>query len=188
VSDFPNITAIQNDHLKRFLYYTPTPKQLLFHNSGLDAIERLFLAGNRTGKTYAGCIENSFDLTGIYPSWYKGHQYNFAPILCCICPASKDARTIMQPLYFGGAVNNYQGLIHSSLIKKTVYSHHGVIDYVDILHSSGQLSKMLFMSYEQGREKFQGKRFHKVHCDEEPPYEIYQELLIRLMDVGDGIP
>ena len=80
-----NIQNISNSNIFReyhnlgtlsFCFYKPSEKQLAFHNAGNEAIERLFLAGNRTGKTYCGCIEDAMHLTGNYPSWWEGHRYD----------------------------------------------------------------------------------------------------------------
>ena len=43
----------RNEYAKQFLIYKPHDKQFLFHEAGKSAKERLFLAGNRTGKTYS---------------------------------------------------------------------------------------------------------------------------------------
>jgi hypothetical protein len=56
--------------------YSPHPKQALFHEAGKTAKQRLFLAGNRTGKTFCACVEVVMHLTGIYPSWWKGYRLN----------------------------------------------------------------------------------------------------------------
>ena len=61
---------------ERFLYYTPHSKQKEFHKAGKSAKERLFLAGNRTGKTFGGVLEVAMHLTGNYPSWWQGYRYD----------------------------------------------------------------------------------------------------------------
>ena len=51
--------------------YKPHHKQRLFHEAGVTAKERLFLAGNRTGKTIM-CIRRGFNaFKGIYTSLDK---------------------------------------------------------------------------------------------------------------------
>lgn len=45
------IKGVKSQYHQFFRYYKPSEKQLSFHNAGNEAIERLFLAGNRTGKT-----------------------------------------------------------------------------------------------------------------------------------------
>jgi hypothetical protein len=62
--------------LKKFIFYTPTPKQAAFHLASLRAKERLFLGGNRTGKTNAVCMEMAFHLTGVYPPWWKSYRFS----------------------------------------------------------------------------------------------------------------
>jgi len=43
-------------------------------------------------------------------------------------------------------------------------------------------SSIQFKSYDQGRESFQGDGVHGIWNDEEPPYDIYKEERMRLMD------
>ena len=43
-------------------------------------------------------------------------------------------------------------------------------------------SSVLFKSYDQQRESFQGDAVHGIANDEEPPYDIYKEERMRLMD------
>lgn len=182
-----NHLDVQKEYFRRFLFYTPSPKQLAFHAAGTKAIERLFLAGNRTGKTFCGCVEDAIHLTGNYPSWWTGHRFDH-PIICWVASESaKDVRGILQPLLFGGLVNDSYnlGLIPEDLIVKKAMGNNGAIDYAVIKHASGGISYLYFKSYEQGREKFQGARCHFIHADEEPPYDIYLECLMRLSDV-DG--
>lgn len=175
---------------KRFLFYTPSLKQLLFHSSSLVAIERLFLAGNRTGKTFCGCVEDAIHLTGNYPSWWEGHRFNHGITAWVASENYEVTRNVLQLLLIGGynPDGGYtNGLIHKSLIlKKSMLSGvNGAIDHVQIKHESGTISTLYFKSYKQGREKFQGARCHLIHLDEEPPKDIYTECLLRLQDV-DG--
>lgn len=62
--------------------YDPYPKQRQFHAGGSSYRERLFMAGNQTGKTYSGGMEMAYHLTGLYlvggkgdvfsPLWWRG--------------------------------------------------------------------------------------------------------------------
>lgn len=47
---------------RNFRGYKPSAKQKKFHELGKKSIERLFLAGNRTGKTFCGCLEDAIHL------------------------------------------------------------------------------------------------------------------------------
>lgn len=175
---------------KRFWFYTPNPKQESFHAAGNEAVERLFLAGNRTGKTYCGCIEDAIHLTGVYPDWWIGHKFNHSIVAWVASENYEITRNVLQKMLIGGYSTEGQftnGLIHPSLIlKKAMLSGvNGAIDYVQLQHSSGGVSTLYFKSYKQGREKFQGARCHLIHLDEEPPKDVYTECAMRLADV-DG--
>ena len=57
----------------RLAYYKPYPKQIEFHTAGaLPVYERLFMAGNQLGKTWAGAFEVAMHATGRYPNGGKG--------------------------------------------------------------------------------------------------------------------
>jgi phage terminase large subunit-like protein len=43
------------------------------------------------------------------------------------------------------------------------------------------ISYLGFKSYDQGRRKFQGTGKHVIWLDEEPPADVYDECLLRLM-------
>ncbi len=48
------------------------------------------------------------------------------------------------------------------------------------------ISRLGFKSYDQGRKKFQGTSKHLVWLDEEPPADVYDECMLRLMTT-DGL-
>ncbi len=175
---------------KRFLFYNPSEKQKSFHEAGSNAIERLFLAGNRTGKTFCGCLETAIHLTGEYPSWWKGHRFHHG-IVCWVASENYEiTRNVLQLKLLGGYSEGegyINGLLHQDvIIKKAMLAGvNGAVDYLHIKHKSGSVSSIYFKSYKQGREKFQGARCHLIHLDEEPPYDIFSECKVRLSDV-DG--
>lgn len=58
----------------------------------------------------------------------------------------------------------------------------GVADTIDtvlIRHISGGISRLYFKSYEKGRSKLQGETLDFAALDEEPPLDIYTEVLTR---------
>ena len=180
-----------SEYKKRFLFYKPHLKQEKFHAASTKAIERLFLAGNRTGKTYCGCVEDAIHLTGVYPDWWTGHKFNDSITVWVASENYEITRNVLQKMLIGGYSSDghfTDGLIHPSLIlKKAMLSGvNGAVDYVQIQHSSGGVSSLYFKSYKQGREKFQGARCHLIHLDEEPPKDVYTECSMRLADV-DGM-
>jgi phage terminase large subunit-like protein len=62
------------------------------------------------------------------------------------------------------------------------FPERGIIDYILVKNKHGTESKIGFRNCEQGREKFQGTSLDWVWFDEEPPFDIYQECLLRTLD------
>jgi phage terminase large subunit-like protein len=58
----------------------------------------------------------------------------------------------------------------------------GVIDQIKIKNVFGGISTLGFKSCDQGREKFQGSSLDFVWFDEEPPRDIYEECMMRVID------
>ena len=63
---------LDNGTLRRELY----PQHIGFFTAGADFRERLFIAGNRTGKTTVAAYEVTCHLTGIYPEWWEGRRFD----------------------------------------------------------------------------------------------------------------
>jgi phage terminase large subunit-like protein len=169
-----------------FIFYEPHDKQREFHNLGKDANERIFLGGNRTGKSLCGIAEVSFHLTGNYPEWWQGYRFSKPISACAASISSADTREYLQYQYLGNPSANIQGFIHKSYILRAT-TKQGVAETIDtayIRHVSGGVSKLRFKSYDQGREKFQGTKDDLFHFDEEPPMDVYSEALMRLVGVG----
>ena len=59
---------------------------------------------------------------------------------------------------------------------------YGIIDHIVVRNVFGGLSKIGFKSCDQGREKFQGASLDYVWFDEEPPYDVYEECVMRVLD------
>jgi phage terminase large subunit-like protein len=171
-----------------FEHYKPHLKQQKFHALGNDCSQRMFLAGNRTGKTFCAAQEVSMHVTGHYPSWWVGRRYN-NPVDCwALGTTNEQVRTTLQQYYIGDEIKSKLGAIHPSLIlKRTSKSGvSGAVDMVHIRHSSGGVSSLAFKSYQQGREALQSAKLDIVHADEEPSHGIYTELLMRLVKVNPG--
>lgn len=188
---------VERRYKERFLFYTPHTKQAAFHEAGKSAKERFFLAGNRTGKTMCAVIETAMHLTGNYPDWWNGYRYKDPVDVWVASNTAQTKRDITQKQYYFGRSSwepvstvpperfcREFGVIPRHLILRTIKSRGSVsdtIDTVEILHSSGGVSTLGFKAYDQGRERFQGTRKDIIHFDEEPPYDVYLEALIRTM-------
>ena len=52
------------------------PHAMKFFEAGKEYKQRLMIAANRIGKTYACAYEMALHLTGLYPEWWKGKRFN----------------------------------------------------------------------------------------------------------------
>ncbi len=176
-----------NEVAKRKLAnYRPYLKQQKFHKAGATIRERLLRAGNQLGKTFAAAAEVAMHATGRYPSWWEGKVFRKAPVIWCAGVTGEVVRDTIQRLLIGDVANPGTGLIPPGSIIETMPSR-GVADLVDTIlvrHISGQATRIRLKYYEQGREKFQGDTVDFGWLDEEPPEDIYLEMLTRTNATG----
>ena len=173
-------------------WYVPHRRQQDFHAAGVEARERLFLAGNRVGKTLAGAAEMGFHLTGLYPEWWNGVRFD-KPIEAWAASVTREAtRDILQRTYMGcrgGGVSGFQdarpGTIPEHLVCGVTMKSGvaGAVDVVRVKHVSGGVSVLGFKSFDQGRASFQGTARDVIHLDEEPEIDVYEECLLRTLTV-----
>lgn len=177
--------------LRRELYV----KHLEFFKAGAIVRSRLFMAGNRVGKTITGCTEDVYHLTGLYPDWWEGKVFN-DPIRAWVAGKTNETtRDIIQLELLGNVIFEKgrktfdgTGLIPKHLIGKVTWRQ-GVQDLADTIlvrHANGEWSKLGLKSYQQGRGSFEGTAQHLIHLDEEPPQDVYTECLTRTATT-DGI-
>ncbi len=150
--------------------YIPHEKQVEFHS----AVEkgRLYIGGNRSGKTVGGVVENVFRMRGQHPyqavpppptkgrivtvSYLEGIQLIIIPELAKWIPPSD--------LINGSWEDSYNKQLRTLTL------------------SNGSTCEL--MSYDQSVEKFAGTSRHWTHFDEEPPKAIFNECRMRLVDTG----
>lgn len=164
-------------------------KQLQWFKHGAVHNECALFGGNRSGKTVAGCYQDTLHATGLYPDWWKGRRFDHPTEGWVAGDTSKTARDILQLGLLGkpgDADALGTGMIPGDLIIRTT-TKHGLADAVEsvfVKHVSGGVSTIQFKSYDQGRTAFQGTSQHYIHLDEEPPLEVYTECLLRTMTVN----
>ena len=93
--------------LRRELYV----KHLEFFESGANYIERLLMAGNRTGKTVAGAYETTLHLTGNYPDWCEGKRFDKPARFWAAGKTSETTRDIVQSEMLGQISDLGSGMI-----------------------------------------------------------------------------
>ncbi|WP_227526420.1 terminase large subunit domain-containing protein [Psychrobacter sp. Marseille-P5312] len=167
-------------------------KHLSFFKDGAFYGSRLFMAGNRVGKTIAGTYEDTLHATGLYPDWWKGKRFDHPTKGWIAGKTNETTRDILQVELFGNVIYkdggkkktiDGTGIIPIHLIdEKSIRWKSGVADLIDtvkVKHASGGWSYIGLKSYQQGRGSFEGTAMHYIHLDEEPPEEVYTECLTR---------
>lgn len=174
--------------LRRELY----PKHLEFFRAGKTYTERLLLAANRVGKTECGAYEMTAHLTGEYPHWWEGRVWNRAVRAWAAGDYNETTRDVIQKKLLGGVewhgdkkgVDGTGMIPRDRIVQDSITWKAGVPDLVDtvrVTHKLGGESILGLKSYQQGRRSFQGTEQDIIWPDEEPPMEVYNEMLIRLM-------
>ncbi len=87
------------------------PKHNKFFVMGSRIRQRLFLAGNRVGKTSAALCETVMHLTGEYPNNWEGHKFDKAPEFWIVGRDGKTLKDTLQPMLLGKIGEFGSGLI-----------------------------------------------------------------------------
>lgn len=165
--------------LRRELY----SRHLDFFRHGADTKERLFLAGNRVGKTEAGAYECTLHLTGLYPGWWEGRRFEKPIKMLAAGDTTATTRDIIQEKFLGPFDDIGTGMIPGDLIVSKTRKR-GVADAVEevkVRHKNGWINRLWLRSYEQGRKVFQGFEQDFIWLDEEVSKSVYDEAIIRTM-------
>jgi len=166
--------------------YKPYPFQVAFHNvkdmNGNYAHQKFLQAANQVGKTMSAASEFSFHVTGLYPDWYEGERVK-DPRFTLVSGVTNDTtRDICQAELFGDPESDAAlgtGTIPRSHIVET-FRKPGIpnaFESVVVRHISGHNVVVKMKSYETGPKKFMGSRTDVVWLDEEPPSEIWSQVL-----------
>lgn len=163
--------------------YKAYVKHLQFMALGAQFRERMFMAGNRIGKSVAGGYEMTCHLTGLYPHWWEGKRFVMPTDCWASGDTSQTTRDIVQTTLLGEVGQWGTGLIPKDCIEdiRMRVGGGGGVDTLLVKHTSGRISKLGFKSYDQKRRAFQGTSKHAIWLDEEPPLEVYGECLMRTM-------
>lgn len=166
------------------------PRHLQFFRDGATHSERVFMAGNRVGKTVGFGTELAYHLTGDYPHWWDGKRFD-RPVRALVSGDTHETtRDILQLKMLGGTTDKQEnigsGLIPGEKITGIVPRPHvkGAIERATVRHKSGGESEIWLRSYEQGRIIFQGFELDIFWPDEECPEDVYEEGQVRLLTVN----
>src|SRR5262249_1640954 len=146
----------------RLRYYTPYPKQAEFHSAGATHRERLLMAANQVGKTYAAAMELAAHASGQYPPWWQGYKFDRAIRAWAAGETAQLVRAPIQFLLLGEPGQHGTGCIPKSALLEVVPAR-GTAELADIIrvrYVSGDVSTISLKAYSQGRERFQGADRH----------------------------
>ena len=150
--------------------YKPHPKQKIFHSAPQK--DRLYIGGNRAGKTVGGIAEDIWHATGRHP--YRA------------TPEPPTRGRIVATDFINGIEKIIipelgRWLPPSELINGSWEDSYARLTRILTLANGSTID---LMSYEQDLQKFSGTSRHWTHFDEEPPADIFTECKMRLLDVN----
>ncbi len=133
--------------LRRGLY----PKHLEFFRAGAEHQERAFIAGNRTGKSFAVCYELTCHLVGWYPEWWEGRRFDRPVVAWAAGEDAKAVRESLQETLLGRPGELGTGLIPGDRILNTT-ARSGTpeaVDSVTVAHVQG-VSRLVLKCFVAG--------------------------------------
>ena len=148
--------------------YTPYPKQEIFHRSKEKIV--IFRGGNGAGKTAAGVLEAL--MTGYRFNPYRDIKRNRKVGLIWVA---------------GDTMTTVEEIIMSKMYEWLPPERLGLWKFqtrprpvLTLFNANGHtICRILLKSYEQGRKAFQGDEPDLIILDEEPPQDIWTEILAR---------
>ena len=150
-------------------------KQLAFHKC--QKKNRWVFGGNRSGKTECGAVEAVYLARGIHP-----YRENKNGVFGWVVSLSQQVQRDVAQAKILHYLNPSWIEDVTMLSGKKDSLKYGVIDQIRIKNVFGGTSVIGFKSCDQGREKFQGSSLDFVWFDEEPPKDIYDECVMRVLD------
>lgn len=150
--------------------YIPHPKQEMFHAAPQKG--RLYIGGNRSGKTVGGIVEDIWWLDGNHPFRETPPPPVRGRLVCVDFPNgwTKIIKPVLtQWIRPGSLIDGSWEASWSEREKRLTLANGSFLE---------------IMNYEQHLDAFAGASRHFIHFDEEPPKAIWTECKFRLMDTG----
>jgi phage terminase large subunit-like protein len=166
------------------LAYRPHPKQHIFHKAEPGAIvrwpaSRLFLGGNRSGKTTATMVDTmlqAIDLELVPEHLAPYRRWGEPPFYARV--VTPDLTNTLE----GVVLQKFRDWLPKSQLVGNGFDRSW--DKVARVLRFKNGSWIQFFSNDQDLDKFGGAALHRVVYDEEPRQDIRRECLMRLIDFG----
>lgn len=158
------------------------PKHMEFFRAGSKYKEILFMAANRTGKSFAAGYLCALHLMGYYPDWWEGFKFKKPVKMWASSKTSMMTRDFVQRYLTGEWGKFGTGFIPRDCIIDFTPKR-GIPEAVDTLRVKSRYgeSEVVFKSYDQGWDSYQGASRDLIWNDEECPMLVHNECLTRLM-------
>jgi phage terminase large subunit-like protein len=157
-------------------------KQLEFFKAGKDHRFRMLSGGNGSGKSKTMTTEIAYHATGLYPEWWEGKVFKKINMIWIVAKSISTYRDSLQRHLLGSMGDPLgTGLIPSANIVSTsnIPNGGGAIGTILVKHKLGHIVTIIVKTFDMHRENLQGANVDLVAFDEEPPDDVYQEVIMR---------
>ena len=155
-------------------YGKPNPIQDQFHRS--KAPIRLFMGGNRTGKSHGGISEDSAYLLGErlwLPEGDPDRKVDVkipSKVLICGESFGEQVKKVLVPKMIGDVEHEEShGILPAKFIDKVKRNERGIVNRV--VCKNGSIAD--FMSYDQDKKVWESTDHDAIHFDEPPPRHLF---------------
>lgn len=177
------ITVADDMAYHQLKYFRPFEHQRKFFATVSD--RRGILAANRIGKTVSTCFETAMHLTGQYPEWWSGKRFN-KPVTVMVAGEgwSQVALVLQQELLGTPDIKlkdqlGTGAIPRDAIVVDTMRSDGANCIGIEIKHTSGGKSYLLFANYTQEVRQLQGFKLDLAVFDEQPPDDFFSEIVTR---------
>ena len=179
-----SVTVAEDMKYNQIKYFRPFEHQKKFFLTGKSE-RRGILAANRVGKTVSTCYETAMHLTGIYPEWWEGHRFTTAITAMVAGEGWSQVALVLQNELIGTqdvkiTENLGTGAIpRDCIVLDTMRNDGANCIGVEVRHTSGSNSYLLFANYTQEVRQLQGFKLNLAVFDEQPPDDFFSEIVTR---------
>jgi len=162
----------------KMLSYVPNPGLWQAHADSRPI--RGIFGGNRSGKSVWGAIEVGYWAFGVHPylDWVNNLERPVRIRICCTTFKQGIQGVIIPTIREWWPKNSYQ-------IKEDRYVY--VWEPDPNSEENNLVAEVELMTYDQDLDAFGGQSKHLIWMDEEPPYGVWQENMMRLLDTDGHI-
>lgn len=177
------IAMTEDMKFNQLKYFRPFEHQKKFFK--IDSFRRGILAANRIGKTVSTCYEVAMHLTGLYPDWWEGKRWNQAVTVMVAGEGWAQVALVLQKELLGTQdvkIEEQLGtgaIPESCIVRHTMRNDGANCIGVEIRHTSGSNSYLLFANYTQEVRQMQGFKLNIAVFDEQPPDDFFSEIVTR---------